>query len=79
MSLLLLLLLFPLTQDLFLPKFLARIRSRIPYLKFVCSYKRVLGLLQAGRPTGYPAIIETPDCNVPIIMAVVKCPNKAQH
>ena len=42
----------------FLPKCLERIRCWKP---FVCSYKQVLGSLQVGRPTRYPAIIETPD------------------
>ena len=60
MSFLLLLLLFPITQGVFLPIFLARICSRKPYLTFVYGYKRVLGSLQAGRCTRYPAIIETP-------------------
>ena len=61
MSFLLLLLLFPITQDLFLLKFLARIGSWKPYLTFVCSYKwPVLVSLQADRSTGYPAIIATP-------------------
>ena len=55
-------LLFPIAQDLFLPKFLARIRSWKSYLTFVCGYKRVLGSFQAGRSTREPAIIETPDC-----------------
>ena len=51
---------FPITQDLFLPQFLARICSRKSYLLLVCSDKRVLGSLQSGRSTRYPAIIETP-------------------
>ena len=55
-----LLLLFPITQGFFLPKFLARIRRWKPSLTFVCSYKRVLGSLQAARSTRYLAIIETP-------------------
>ena len=60
MSFLLLLPLFPITQGLFLPKFIARIHSWKPYLMFVCGYKRVLGSLQVGRSMRYPAIIETP-------------------
>jgi len=60
MSFLLLLPLFPITQGLFLPKFIARIRSWKPYLMFVCGYKRVLGSLQVGRSTRYLAIIGTP-------------------
>ena len=51
MSFLLPLLLFPITQRIFLPKFLARIRSWKPYLTFIYSYKQVLGLLQVGRST----------------------------
>ena len=58
MSFLLLLLLFPTTQDLFLAKFLARIRSWIPYLKFVCGYKRVLGSLQVGRATRHRLLLK---------------------
>ena len=56
------LLLFPITQGIFFPKFLARIRSWKPYLTVVCGYKQVLGLLQVGRSrcTCYPDIIETP-------------------
>ena len=57
---LLILSLFPITQGLFLPKFIARIRSWKPYLMFVCSFKRVLGSLQVGRSNRFPAIIETP-------------------
>ena len=48
-------LLFPITQDLFLPNFLARIRSRKSYLTFVCGYKQVFGSLQAGRSNHYPS------------------------
>ena len=55
-----LLLLLPTTQGLFLPKFIARIRSWKPYLTFVCGYKRVLGSLQVDRSTRYLAVIETP-------------------
>ena len=46
------------TQDVFLLKLLARIRSWKPYLTFVCVYKGVLGSLQAGTSTCYPAISE---------------------
>ena len=60
MSFLLLLLLFPITQGIFLSKFLARIRNWKPYLTIVCGYKRVSGLLQVGRSTCYLDIIETP-------------------
>ena len=63
MSFLLPFLLFPITQDFFLPNFLARIHSRKSYLTFVCGYKRVFGSLRAGRSTHYPTIIETPGPN----------------
>ena len=56
----LLLLFLAITQDFFLLKFLAWIGSWKPYLTFVCGYKQVLGSLQAGTSTHYPAIIETP-------------------
>lgn len=54
------LLFLAMTQDLFLLKFLAWIGSWKTYLTFVCGYKWVLGSLQAGTSTRYPAIIETP-------------------
>ena len=60
MSFLLPFILFPVTQDLFFSNFLARICGWKSYLTFVCGYKWVFGLLQAGRSTSYPAIIETP-------------------
>ena len=57
-------LLFHITQDWFLPNFLARIRSWKSWLAFVCGYKRVVGSLQAGRSTRCLATIETPDLSL---------------
>ena len=85
MSFLLPFLLFPLTQDLFLPNFLARSCGRKSYSMFVCSlragsllicsYKRVLGSSQAGRSTRYLAIIETPGLKVKSVrlLSLWKC------
>ena len=63
MSFLLLLLVFPFTQDLFLPKFLARIGS---LLDVFLQLQAGIGLVTSGRSPCYLAIIENPGKTVPM-------------
>ena len=49
----------PITQDLFCQIFKQEFVAE-SYLTYLCGYKRVVGSLEAGRSTRFPAIIETP-------------------
>ena len=77
MSFLLPFLLFPITQDLFLPIFFFFFSKNsdpkaTSYLTFVFGYKRVFGSLQAGRSTRYSAIIETPGAMTSVLMFFIQ-------